>query len=115
MKQLLILFGGLLFCMQSFSMSTESIKKIFMKGKTSLTSSNSVEVTIGADNTLTTTFNKDMDNVTITVKKQSGEVISVENMDAKEWDTCPTRIPNYKEGEYKVEISTPEGELEGNF
>lgn len=30
-------------------------------------------------------------------------------MDAKEWDICPTTIPNYKEREYKIEMSTPEG------
>lgn len=82
MKPLLFIVGALFISSLSFSMSDDTIRVIHLKGKYGIAAPSSVEVTIGADNTLTTTFNKDMDNVTITVKKQSDEVISVENMDA---------------------------------
>ena len=115
MKQILLMIGALFIYSLSFSMTQAPGKKIILKGGNTLIPSSSVQVTLDKDKTLTTTFNKDMDNVTITIKKQSGEVISIENMDAKEWDICPTNIPDYKEGEYIIEISTPDGALEGQF
>lgn len=115
MKQILLMIGALLICSLSFSMTQAPDKRIILKGGNTLIPSSSVQVTLGKDKTLTTTFNKDMDNVTITIKKQSGEIVSVETVDAKEWDSNSTYIPNYKEGEYIIEISTPDGELEGKF
>lgn len=114
-KKILLIASALLISISSFSETDVPDKVIIMKGNERVFPANSVEVTLGKDNTLTTTFNKDMDNVTIIVKKRSGEVVSIESLDAKEWDVCPTTIPDYKEGEYKIEISTPEGELEGSF
>ncbi len=115
MKRTLSLIGAFLICLSSFSMINEHTKKVILKGRYSIVSPNSIQVTIDGRQTLTTTFYKDMDNVTVTVKKKSGEVVSVENIDAKEWDSYPTTIPNYKEGEYIIEISTPDGELIGSF
>ncbi len=114
-RKTLLIAGALLISISSFSEVDIRDIVIIMKGNERAFPVNSVEVTMGKDNTLTTTFNKDIDNVTITVKKQSGEVVSVESLDAKEWDVCPTTIPDYKEGEYIIEISTPEGELIGSF
>lgn len=75
---------------------------------------NNVNVSI-INNTLITTFDKDMDNVSVIVRKRSGEIVSEENLDAREFDQVRVNIQNYKEGEYNVEISTPEGTGEGNF
>lgn len=115
MKTILFIIGAFLIYSSSFSMPNDSERVIRLKGMYGIVAPNSVQVTIGKNHTLTTTFYKDMDNVTVTVKKKSGEVVSVENIDAKEWDNYPTTIPNYKEGEYIIEISTPAGELIGSF
>lgn len=76
---------------------------------------NNVRVSI-SENTLITSFDKDMDNAKVTVKKKSGEVVSEEYLDAREFDEVRMNIPNYKEGEYNIEISSPkEGTARGNF
>ena len=117
MEKRIILFiiGAVFLGALSFSMTEDTRKVIIMKGGTRLLPSSSVQVVMEKTQTLTTTFNKDVNNATITVRKQSGEIVSIENVDAKEMDTYFTEIPEYQEGEYTIEISTPDGELEGNF
>lgn len=114
MKRILLIIAVLCISMQIYPMTEEPEKVIPLKGQYKLLP-HSVQVTLDKDKTLTTTSNKDMDNLTITIKKQSGEIVSVETVDAKEWNSNSTYIPNYKEGEYIIEISTPDGELEGKF
>lgn len=114
MKNIILLAIASLFALTTYSMIKDipTRKIIIITGNMGII--NNVNVSIN-NNTLITTFDKDMDNVSIIVRKRSGEIVSEENLNAREFDQVRVNIQNYKEGEYNVEISTPEGTGEGNF
>lgn len=115
MKNIILLGIVSLFALAVYSMpyDTPTRKIIIVSGNMGIVSS--VQVSMG-ENTLITSFDKDMDNTKITVRKKSGEVVSEEYLDAREFDEVKMNIPNYKEGEYNIEISSPaEGRARGNF
>lgn len=85
-----------------------------LKGKYGIVPANAVRVTIN-QSVLTTTFNQDLDQVSITVSDENGEIVSEEELDAKSSDQVPFILPDYKGEGYSIEITTPEGSLEGNF
>lgn len=115
MKKIILLFTALVFVTNSFSRNQDTPpEEVILKGDMRITDTKVIKVSV-TNNTLTTAFDKDIDNVVITVSKENGEIVSEYYLDAKEFDSVPITIPNYKKGKYKIEISTPEGELEGSF
>lgn len=111
MKHLILLLVTCFLSLSTFAILKDSGRQISMKGDLSI---NSVQVVI-QNNFVVTTFNKAVNNVTVTVKKKTGEVIEKENLNAKTFDQVPVKIDNYKEGNYTIEIETEEGKLEGEF
>lgn len=115
MGKTVLIIIGLLMGLHIYAGPREPEKEIALAGKYGFVSSGSVQVTINSSNTLTASFKADVGNVMITVKKQDGEIISSQVVDAKEFDEFYVRIDNYRRGGYVVEISTAKGVLEGKF
>lgn len=112
MKHLILLFAMFIACSSILALQKETDKQVRWKGGT--LPINTVDVVI-RNNFVVTTFNKAVNNVTVTVKKKTGEVIEKENLNAKTFDQVPVKIDNYKEGNYTIEIEAEEGKLEGEF
>lgn len=114
MKNILLFTIALFISLSIFSGNSMKPEKVNLNGDLKFANSTLVHIEI-ENGTLTTILNKDVENVTITVKKRTGEVVSKQSINAKEFDTVPIQINHYKQGEYSVEISSPEGKLEGDF
>lgn len=116
MKKYLFLFvTTFIMSVAVFSQPRVSLKTIKMKGGYGYLPTSAVSVGLAPGNTLVTTFYKNMEDVTITVKKENGEIVSVQNVNAAEFDSVITEIKDYTPGNYIIEVEAPEGSLEGNF
>lgn len=114
MKHLILLFAMFIACSSILAFQKDADIQVIMRGTTTEFAPSNVHVVI-RNNFVVTTFNKAVNNVTVTVKKKTGEVIEKENLNAKTFDQVPVKIDNYKEGNYTIEIETEEGKLEGEF
>ena len=115
MKRVLLFLCILIIGAQLFSTEKTEETTITMSGKFGIISPSSVSVTINSNYLLSTTFNKDMSTVAITVQKQSGEVVARKVVDAKDLDTVTVDVPPARAGTYIIEISSTEGVLQGKF
>lgn len=106
---------ALLVSMMVFSQARMPIEVIVLKGGYGYLPTSAVSVGLAPGNTLVTTFYKNMENVTITVKKENGEIVSVQHVNAEEFDSVMTEIEGYTPGNYIIEVEAPEGSLQGNF
>ncbi len=116
MRKILFLFvTTFLMGMAAFSQSRTPPRNLDLEGIYGYLPSNSVSVRMVWNNTLVTTFYKNMEEVTVTVKKQNGEIVSTRTMNAEEYNTFSTEIKDYSPGQFIITIETPEGGLEGRF
>lgn len=103
-------------CLSAFSQMRAPVEKsIAMKGRYGYLPTSSVRVDINSNNTLRTTFYQELENVTVTVMKVDGEIISTQTMNVKEYETFYIKIDNYTTGSYIIEIEATEGAIEGSF
>lgn len=75
----------------------------------------SVDAVVKNDDTVVTTFNEDMNNVTVTVYDQNGMVVYQQTFDALQSESCCVEINGYAPGQYSLEVSSDEGSLSGEF
>jgi hypothetical protein len=115
MKKLFLLFACFIISISVFSQSKAPARDILMKGRFGNFCPTSVRVNMSLGNTLVTTFYEKIDNVTITVKKVNGDIVSTQTMSVEEFETFNIEIDNYAPGSYIIEIEAPEGSLEGRF
>ena len=119
MKKVLLFLCILLLSAQAYSKEKQTGTDVKVIGKCGIISPKSVNVVLNSNHSLTTTFNRNISSATITVKSRSGAIISQQTVDAREYDTVTIKVVNskqdYKPGEYIIEITCPEGILEGKF
>ena len=119
MKKLFLLFACFIISISVLHtqkpQSKAPARDILMKGRFGNFCPTSVRVNMSLGNTLVTTFYEKIDNVTITVKKVNGDIISIQTMSVEEFETFNIEIDNYAPGSYIIEIEAPEGSLEGRF
>lgn len=124
MKKSFLSFIVFLFCIMVNAENKDGKHALVIRGNSGFVSTNPVLV-VQDGNVLSTTFNVDL-HATIVVSKatarygtysvNSGEVVSTQTVDAKEFDEVITTIENYEIGvKYIIEIITPEGTLVGEF
>lgn len=115
MKKLILLSATLFLTMVAFSQARIPEEILKMKGKTGFLSPSSVTVSLNWNNTVVTTFLQDLPEVTVTVTKKDGEVVSDQTLNAREYDYVAIPIPEYERGNYNIKIKSVEGSLEGEF
>lgn len=116
MKHTLLLLTVCIICLPVFSQVKAPPKKeVNLKGRYGYLPTSSVRVDINSNNTLRTTFYQELENVTVTVMKVDGEIISTQTMNVKEYETFYIKIDNYTLGSYIIEIEATEGAIEGSF
>lgn len=115
MKKLFFLLTAFMISAFAFSQARIPTDGVYMKGKAGFLSPTSVHVNLTAAHTLVTTFYEKIDNVTITIKKVNGDIISTQTMSVEEFETFNIEIDNYAPGSYIIEIEALEGSLEGRF
>lgn len=115
MKKLFFLLTAFMISAFAFSQARIPSKTVELKGKYGYFPTTSVRVNMSLGNTLVTTFYEKIDNVTITVKKVNGDIVSTQTMSVEEFETFNIEIDNYAPGSYIIEIEAPEGSLEGRF
>lgn len=102
--------------MGSFSQARIPDEIVVLKGIMGALPTSSVSVVVRWDHTVLTTFQQDMQNVTVTVKDSNGDIVDTQTLDAREYDSVTTTLQEkYSRGDYTIEISTPEGILMGRF
>ena len=116
MKKVVFLLGFIfLFAGNGFSRSADDpLRDIELFGEMGLVRSGAIRASVG-NNTLVATFNKEMKDVRVIVSGKTGEVVFEQEMDVQPLEQLPVYLPNYEKGTYRVEIITPEGEVEGEF
>lgn len=85
------------------------------KGLYGFLSKDSVDAVVKNDDTVVTTFNEDMNNVTVIVYDQNGMVVYQQTFDALQSESCCVEINGYAPGQYSLEVSNDEGSLYGEF
>lgn len=123
MKKLFWVIFTLLFCIGIYAKKEEDKGRILLNGAGNLVSTNPVFVTQNG-NVLTTVFNTNMHATIVVSKATAGyyrsvstpEVVSIQTVDAQEFDEVTTIINNPEDGtKYTIQLITPEGTLIGEF
>lgn len=114
MKYLILLFSLFMASSNILAIQKDYPEQIDWKGGHLPPILNNIQVNIW-NNTVTTTFLKDVTNATITVKKKSGEVVQKESLDAKTFDQVQLTLDNYQKGKYIIEIEIDKYRAEGEF
>lgn len=113
----------LLFCISTYANNKEGENQIVLLAKGGLVSTHPVFVTQNG-NVLTTVFNTNMHATIVVSKATAGyyrsvstpEVVSIQSVDAQEFDEVTTIINNPEDGtKYTIQLITPEGTLIGEF
>lgn len=115
MRNLLTFLTVFLYSISALSQMRAPDKRIELKGSLGYFYENPVSARMTWNNTLVTTFYTNMENVTVTVKNEKGEIISSQTMSVEEFNTFQVKINDYVPGNYILEIDTPEGGLVGQF
>lgn len=97
------------------AVTREPDEVIEMKTGFGFISVTSVDAVVKNDDTVVTTFNEDMNNVTVTVYDQNGMVVYQQTFDALQSESCCVEINGYAPGQYSLEVSNDEGSLYGEF
>lgn len=123
MKKLFGVLLILLFCINIYAKKEENENRVELAGMASLVSTHPVFVTQNG-NVLTTVFNTNMHATIVVSKATAGyyrsvstpEVVSIQSVDAQEFDEVTTIINNPEDGtKYTIQLITPEGTLIGEF
>lgn len=115
MKKVILILSALFIGIATFSQARMPVKTIKLKGKLGYLPASSVSVNMSPNNTLITRFNANIEDVTVTVTKENGEIVFTQTMNVEEFDSVMTEIKDYTPGNYTIEIEAPEGSLEGRF
>lgn len=122
MKKIFLMMLTLLFCINTYAKNKVEENEIKLRGKNFIFN-NPVFVTQNG-NVLTTVFNKNMHATIVVSKATAGyyrsvstpEVVSIQTVDAQEFDEVTTIINNPEDGtKYTIQLITPEGTLIGEF
>lgn len=123
MKKNFLVMLTFFFCINIYAKKEDRKNEIDIKGGAQLVSTNPVFI-IQNGNVLTTVFNRAL-HATIVVSKATAsyyrsvstpEVVSIQTVDAQEFDEVTTIINNPEDGtKYTIQLITPEGTLIGEF
>lgn len=97
------------------AVTREPDEVIEWESKFGFLSETSVDAVVIDDSTVVTTFNEDMNNVTVTVYDPNGIVVYQQTFDALQSESCCVEINGYAPGQYSLEVSNDEGSLSGEF
>lgn len=97
------------------AITREPEEVIDLIGVTGFLPETSVDAVVKNDDTVVTTFNEDMNNVTVTVYDQNGMVVYQQTFDALQSESCCVEINGYAPGQYSLEVSSDDGSLCGEF